>query len=216
MKMRKRMLRAMGRVARQPAATVQEEVAGAAVEALVGSVQVWSLSHFFRVFCEKKSLICLEGKSISPSLEKYFSLPFPLATPLSPLTFEGLFELTRCPSRALILPCALPPELQRNKDTIRYAALGAEVQGHRHKQLTKFLMECFLHRSLIVKSEQNRIELVTRPVGGWRFDHLTLFLHGPLGLLLGVRGQRCRRTGRVHFRQKLGQVRIRVRYFKNC
>ena len=40
MKMRKRMLRAMGRVARPPAATVQEEVAGAAVEALVGSVQV--------------------------------------------------------------------------------------------------------------------------------------------------------------------------------
>ena len=37
--MRKRMLRAMARVARPPAATVQEEVAGAAVGALVGSVQ---------------------------------------------------------------------------------------------------------------------------------------------------------------------------------
>ena len=40
MKMRKRMLRAMARVARPPAATVQEEVAVAAVEALVGFVQV--------------------------------------------------------------------------------------------------------------------------------------------------------------------------------
>ena len=44
---------------------------------------------------------------------------------------EGLFELTRRPSRALDSPHALLPELQRYKDTIRCAALGAEVQGHR-------------------------------------------------------------------------------------
>ena len=34
-------------------------------------------------------------------------------------TLEGLFELTQRPSRALDLPRALPPELQRYKDTVR-------------------------------------------------------------------------------------------------
>ena len=43
---------------------------------------------------------------------------------------EGLFELTRRPSGALDSPRALFPELQRYKDTIRCAALGAEVPGH--------------------------------------------------------------------------------------
>ena len=40
---------------------------------------------------------------------------------------EGLFELTQLPSRALDSPRVLIPELQRNKDTVRCAALGAEV-----------------------------------------------------------------------------------------
>ena len=78
--------------------------------------------------------------------------------------------LTRRPSRALVSPGALLPELQRYKDTIRCATLGAEVPGHYQKQLTRILIvrllkTHFLHRSLIVKS-QNRIELVARPGGG--------------------------------------------------
>ena len=54
---------------------------------------------------------------------------------LKPL--KGFFELTRRPSRALDLPRALLPELQRYKETVRCAALGAEVPGHRQKQLTQ-------------------------------------------------------------------------------
>ena len=75
---------------------------------------------------------------MTPSSGKHYSLPFLPATPSSPSrTLEGLFELTRRPSRALDSPCALPPELQRYKDTVRSAALGAEVPGHRHQQLTQ-------------------------------------------------------------------------------
>ena len=44
-------------------------------------------------------------------------------------TLEGLFELTRRPSRALNLPRALLPELQRYKDTVSCVALGPEVPG---------------------------------------------------------------------------------------
>ena len=65
-------------------------------------------------------------------------------------------------------PRALLPELQRYKDTARCAALGAEVLGHRQQQLMQTLIlgllkTHFLYRSLIVKSQQIRIELVTRP-----------------------------------------------------
>ena len=79
-----------------------------------------------------------------------------------------IFELTRCPSWALYLPRALLPELQRDKDTIRCGVLGAGVPGHYREQLTQTLIvrlleTHFFHRSLIVKSQQNRIELVTRP-----------------------------------------------------
>ena len=63
-----------------------------------------------------------------------FSLPFLPATPSSPSrTLKGLFELTRRPSRALESLRVLPPELQRYKDTVRCAALGAEVPGHRQE-----------------------------------------------------------------------------------
>ena len=72
---------------------------------------------------------------------KHYSLPFLPATPSSPSrTFEGLFELTRGPSRALDSPRALLPELQRYKDTVRCAALGTEVPGHRQQQLTQTLV----------------------------------------------------------------------------
>merc|ERR1712198_804814 len=106
------------------------------------------------------------GQINDPSLGKHYSLPFLPATPPSPSrTLEGLFELTRRLSRALDSPRALLPELQRYKDTVMCVALGAEVPGHRQQQLTQTLIvrllktHFFLHRSLIVKSQQNRIEL---------------------------------------------------------
>ena len=40
---------------------------------------------------------------------------------------EGLFELTRRPSWALYSPWVLLPELQRYKDTVRCARLGARA-----------------------------------------------------------------------------------------
>ena len=92
-------------------------------------------------------------------LGKYFSLPFLPATPSSPSrTLEGLFELTWRPSQALVR-CA------RNYRDSRHAALGAEIPGHCQQQLTQTLTVCLLkkHGSLIVNSQQNIIELVTRP-----------------------------------------------------
>ena len=87
-------------------------------------------------------IVDLAGGQINePSLGKCYSLPFLPATPSSPSrTFEGLFELTRRPSRALDSPRALLLELQRYKDTVRCAALGAEVPGHRQQQLTQTLI----------------------------------------------------------------------------
>ena len=65
-----------------------------------------------------------------PSLGKHHTLPLLPATPLSPSrTLKGFFELTRHPSRALNLLCALLLELQRNKDSVRCAALSPEVPG---------------------------------------------------------------------------------------
>ena len=76
-----------------------------------------------------------------PSTGKHYSLTFLPATPSFPLrTLEGLFELTWRHSRALNLPRALLPKLQRYKDTVRCAALGAEVPGHRQQQLTQTLI----------------------------------------------------------------------------
>ena len=44
------------------------------------------------------------------------------------------------PWRALDSPCALLPELQRIKDTVRSAVLGAEVPGHQQEPLPKTLI----------------------------------------------------------------------------
>ena len=75
-----------------------------------------------------------EGQINDPSLWKRYSLLFLPATPTSPSRIlEGLFEVTRQPSRALDSPRALLPELQRIKDNVRCAALGAEVPGHRQE-----------------------------------------------------------------------------------
>ena len=57
---------------------------------------------------------------------------------LGPL--KGFLELTRRPSRALDSPRALLLELQRYKDPVRCAALGAEVSGHRQEQLAQTLI----------------------------------------------------------------------------
>ena len=70
-----------------------------------------------------------------------YSLPFLPATPSSPSrTLKGLFELTWRPSQALDSPGALLPELQRYKDTLKCAALGAEVPGHCQQQLKQTLI----------------------------------------------------------------------------
>ena len=52
-------------------------------------------------------------------------------------------------NRTLDLPCALIPEQQRNKDTARCAALGAEVPGHRQQQLTQTLIVRLLKTHLL-------------------------------------------------------------------
>ena len=78
---------------------------------------------------------------MAPSLGKHYSLPFLTATPSSlSRTHEGLFELTQRPSRALDSPRSLLPELQRYKDTVKCATLGAEVPGHHQKQLTQTIV----------------------------------------------------------------------------
>ena len=94
-----------------------------------------------------------------PELGKHYSLWFRPTTLLCrSLTLEGLFELTQCPSRALNSPFALLLELQRNKDTVRCAALGAEVPGHRQQQLTQTLIVRLLKThffTLILDCEQS-------------------------------------------------------------
>ena len=72
------------------------------------------------------------------------------------------------PLKGTQLACMLLPEPQRYKDTVRCTVQGAEVPGDCQKQLMQtlsvhLLKRHFLHPSLIVKSQQNMIELVTRP-----------------------------------------------------
>ena len=118
----------------------------------------------------QKRTIDLPGGPIKSQLLRE-SLTFLPATSLSlSQTLEEFFELIWCPSRVLNSPRALLPELQRYKDTVRCAELGTEVPGHRQQQLTqtlivRLLKTHFLHRSLIVKSQQNRIKLVSSRPG---------------------------------------------------
>ena len=65
-------------------------------------------------------------------------------------TLEGFFELTRRTSRALALPHTLLLELQRYKDNVRCAALGAEVPGQHQEQLTQTLIVCLLKTHLVL------------------------------------------------------------------
>ena len=77
--------------------------------------QVWTLTQFFLfLFCER-ALICLEGKSMTP--HRGNTILFCSSQQLPPR--QGLFELTRRPSRTLDLLFALVPELQRYKDAAR-------------------------------------------------------------------------------------------------
>ena len=47
-------------------------------------------------------------------------------------------------TRALASPCALLPELLRNKDTVNGVALGADVPEHCQEQFTLTLIVCLL------------------------------------------------------------------------
>ena len=104
---------------------------------------------------------------MTPRWGDNFSLKFLPGTPSSrSRTLEGLFELTRRLLRALDSPRALLSELQRKKDTVKCAAIGVDVPGH-SKSADANLDCAFVENtlsytdSLIVKSQQNRIELVT-------------------------------------------------------
>ena len=88
------------------------------------------------------------GQINEPSSGKHYSLPFLPATPSSPsLTLEGLFVLTRRPSQALDSPRVL---LQRCKDTVRCAMLGAEVPGLCPKTADANLDRAFVVNALSV------------------------------------------------------------------
>ena len=103
----------------------------------------------------------------------YLSLPFLPATPSSPSrTLEGLFELAHRPSRAFDLPRALLPVLQRYQNTVGRASLAPWSQDTVKINWRKpWLCVCWkymlLQRSLVVKSQRKRIELVTIPAR-WR------------------------------------------------
>ena len=66
------------------------------------------------------------------------------------------------PSRALDSPCGLLPELQRNNDTVRCG--GPRTPSTTDATLIVHLLKThFFTPILDLKSQQNRIELVTRP-----------------------------------------------------
>ena len=94
-----------------------------------------SIFTFLFLFCKK---IIIRANQIHLHGENY-SLLFLPATPSSQ-TLEKLFELARCPSRTLDLPCALLLELQRDKDSVRRGALEPEVLRPGQKQLTQTLI----------------------------------------------------------------------------
>ena len=85
-----------------------------------------SLHFFLFPFGNNHQFVWRENQMTLCRGNTMYSLSFFLATPSSPSrTLEGLFELTRRPSRALGLPRALLPELQRDKDTVRCFVAGA-------------------------------------------------------------------------------------------
>ena len=111
-----------------------------------------------------------------------FSLPLLPETP-SPLsrTLEGLYELTKRSSRTFNSPHVLLPELKRNKEIVSCfwaTCRGPWTDTIKNNWQKPSMQVCwkrtFKYRSLIVISQQNKIELVTRPdlrqrgqSGGW-------------------------------------------------
>ena len=93
-------------------------------------------SHYISIFSFCKKIICPPGISVTPCRGNTFL--FCSSQHLPSLGLGGAL-LTRCPSKALNLD-ALLPEIQRYKDTVRCAALGAEVPGHCQQQLTQTLI----------------------------------------------------------------------------
>ena len=83
--------------------------------------QVWPLPQFFSLSILWKLIDLPGGQIYDPSSGKRYSLSFLPATPSSPFrTLEGLFELTRRPSRALNSPRALLPELRTDKESAKH------------------------------------------------------------------------------------------------
>ena len=94
----------------------------------LGRRQVWPLGRFFCfLLLSENSLICLEGKSMTP--RRGNTIRFRSSQQLPRLRLGPSTRLVRC-----------FPELQRYKDTVRCNALGAEVPGHRQQQLTQTLI----------------------------------------------------------------------------
>ena len=90
------------------------------------------------------SLICLEGKSMTP--RRGNTILFRSSQQLPCLRLgpsKGFFELTRRPSRAPNSPQALLPEPQRYKDTGRCVAPGREVPGQSTQTLIVFCKKNF-------------------------------------------------------------------------
>ena len=107
-------------------------------------IQVWPLTLF--PFC-KESLICLDGNSMTPCQGKTiffrFSQQLPRLQPLKGFfTCQGALQgLSTC-----LVCCVLN---YRETRTARCAALGAEVPGHRQRQLTQTLILLLLKTHFI-------------------------------------------------------------------
>ena len=87
---------------------------------------------------------------MTPLWGKHFALSFLLSTHLSPgQTLEGRRVSSKRPRKDLGWPGALLSDLQRNKDAVRCAALGAEVLGHPQKLLSQTLIVRLLKTHLI-------------------------------------------------------------------
>ena len=83
---------------------------------------------------DKKTMICLEGKSMAPFQGNTILL----------LSYQQLFEPIQCPSKTLNLLCVLLTELQRFQDNVRCARIGAEVLWHYGEQLPQTLIVVFV------------------------------------------------------------------------
>ena len=86
---------------------------------------------------------------MTPRRETLFSSVPPSNSLVSVSNPRRAYKLTRRPSRALDLPRALLPELQRHKDTVRCAALSAEVPGQRQERLMQTLIVRLLTTHLL-------------------------------------------------------------------